>query len=171
MADLLVLLFAVLTFAFQAPAQTPSPPPISCPVMPSLASSRLPSDQGDHIVIWYQNQSNKTIRGAHFELFMLDGVANRYAAYGPYIAEGEVKPQNADFVTYPTKREEDRLGDAWSLIKGVEVRVTRVLFKDGSVWVPRKGQTCKATFMNDEYDAEIVRRLKRAEEKPKKKDK
>ena len=170
MADLLVLLFAVLTCAFQASAQTPSPPPSSCPVMPSLASSRLPSGEGDHVVIWFWNQSNKTIRGAQFELFMLDAVANRYAAYGPYIAEGEVKPQNGDVVIYPTKREEEHLGDAWSLIKGMEVRVTRVLFKDGSVWILRKGQTCKATFMNDEYDAEIARRLKRTKEKAKKKD-
>jgi hypothetical protein len=46
-------------------------------------------------------------------------------------------------------------GVDWQNIAGVEVRVTRVMFKDNSVWIPAKGQFCKAVFMNEDYDAAL----------------
>jgi hypothetical protein len=147
----------------------------SCPVLPSLATSKLPwSKGGEHIVIWFYNQGRKTTRGIQFELFMLDGVGNRYPAAQKYVSTGETEPQKGDVVDYPTDAEKAHFGDAWANIEGVEVRVTRVMFKDNTVWVPQKGQVCKMTFMNDDYQPEMNKRLeaarKRVEPKEKKKD-
>jgi len=89
---------------------------------------------------------------------MLDGVGNRYPASQRYIATGTVKPQDGDAVAYSTDTEKEHFGQTWEIIEGIEVRVTRVMFKDGSVWMPQKGHVCKAQFMNDEYKAEIDRR-------------
>jgi hypothetical protein len=137
----------------------------NCPVLPTLAASRLPSEEGESVVIWYLNDGGKTIRGVQFELVMLDAVGNRYPAAQKYIASGTVKPQNGDVVIYPTDKEKEHFGADWTLIEGVEVRVTRVMFQDGSVWVPQKGQVCMMRFMNDEYDAEMERRRKAVEKK------
>jgi hypothetical protein len=142
----------------------------SCPVMPTLASSKVDGGQGVgmHIVIWYFNQGPKTIRGVQFDVRMLDAVGNGYPAANAYVAKGEIKPNDGDVVSYETKDEEDHFGERWAQIEGIEVHVTRVLYKDGSVWVPRKGLDCKAHFMNDEYAAELDRRWKAAEKKMKK---
>jgi hypothetical protein len=96
---------------------------------------------------------------------MLDAVGNRYPAAQKYIATGTVKSQNGDVVIYTTDKEKEHFGANWTFIEGVEVRVTRVMFQDGSVWVPQKGQACKMRFMNDEYDAEMDRRRKAVEKK------
>src|SRR5260370_13140722 len=142
----------------------------SCPVMPSLASSNLDGgkDVGAHIVIWYFNQGSKTVRGVQFRVLMLDAVGNRYPAAQAYVAKGEVKPNSGDVVSYETKDEKDHFGEQWAQIEGIEVHVTRVLFKDGSVWVPRNGVVCEAHFMNDDYGPEMDRRWKAAEKKAKK---
>jgi len=94
---------------------------------------------------------------------MLDAVGNPYPATQKYVATGETKPKRGDVVDYPTDTEKAHFGDGWANIQGVEVRVTRVMFKDTSVWVPQKGQVCKMTFMNDDYAAEVKRRLEAAE--------
>jgi hypothetical protein len=142
----------------------------SCPVISTLASSKVDGGQGVgmHIVIWYFNQGSKTLRGVQFNVRMLDAVGNRYPAANAYVAKGEIKPNDGDVVSYETKDEEDHFGEQWAQIEGIEVHVTRVLYKDGSVWVPRKGVDCEAHFMNDEYAAELDRRWKAAEKKTKK---
>ena len=142
----------------------------TCPVLPSLASSKVDGGKGVgvHVVIWYFNQSTRTIRGVQFRALMVDAVGNRYPAAITYIAKGEVKPDRGDVVSYETKDEEEHFGERWPLIEGIELHVTRVLFKDGSVWVPRKGVDCEAHFMNDDYQAEMDRRWKEAEKNVKK---
>lgn len=99
---------------------------------------------------------------------MLDAVGNRYPAAQAYVAKGEVKPNFGDVVSYETKDEEEHFGEQWAQIEGIEVHVTRILFKDGSVWVPRRGVDCEAHFMNDDYAAEMDRRWKAVEKKAKK---
>lgn len=138
--------------------------------MPSLASSKVDGGKniGTHIVIWYFNQGSKTVRGVQFRVLMLDAVGNRYPAANTYIAKGEIKANTGDAVPYETKEEESHFGEQWAQIEGIEVHVTRILFKDGSVWVPRKGIDCGAHFMNDDYAAEMDRRWKAAEKKVKK---
>jgi hypothetical protein len=138
----------------------------SCPVLATLATSKRPwPDGGEHIVIWFFNQGQKTTRGIQFELFMLDAVGNRYPASQKYIATGETQPQKGDVVDYPTDTEKLHFSEGWSVIDGVEVRVTRVMFKDNTVWVPQKVQPCKTVFMNDDYDAALEKRWKAVEKK------
>ena len=137
-----------------------------CPVLPSLASSKLPwPEGGERIVIWFFNQGRKTTHGIQFELLMVDAVGNRYRASQKYIVTGEIKPQTGDVVIYPVDPEKGHLEDIWGLIDGVEVRVTRIMFKDNTVWVPQKGQVCKMVFLNDQYQAEIERRWNAVEKK------
>lgn len=137
----------------------------SCPVLPTLASSKLSSEVGEHIVIWFFNQGSKTTHGIQFELFMLDAVGNRYPASQKYVATGEIKPHSGDVVDYPTDKEREFFGENWAVVEGVEVRVTRIMFKDGSVWVQPKGYVCKMTFLNDDYQAEMGRRWKAVEKR------
>jgi len=125
-----------------------------------LATSKKVFDDGsEHIVIWFSNLGTKSIRGVQFELFMLDGVGNRYPASQRYVATADfppfIKPNTGDVVDYPTDAEKQHFGADWQNIAGVEVRVTRVMFKDNSVWIPAKGQFCKAVFMNGDYDSAL----------------
>jgi hypothetical protein len=165
MTQPLKILTAALLFCLLAEDGAQCQTKGSCPVLPTLAASRLPSPEGESVVIWYFNQGSKTIRGVQFELVMLDAVGNRYPAAQKYIAKGTVKSQNGDVVIYKSDKEKEHFGADWTLIEGVEVRVTRVMFQDGSVWIPQKGQVCKMRFMNDEYDAEMDRRQKAVEKK------
>jgi hypothetical protein len=138
----------------------------SCPVLATLATSKRPwPDGGEHIVIWFFNQGKKTTRGIQFELFMLDAVGNRYPASQKYIATGETQPQKGDVVDYPTDTEKLHFGEGWSVIDGVEVRVTRVMFKDNTVWVPQKGQSCKTVCMNDDFEPALEKWRKAVEKK------
>jgi hypothetical protein len=158
------LFTTVLLFGLFMPEAALCQSQASCPVLASLASSKLSSSDGEHLVIWFFNQSAKPVRGVQFQLFMLDAVGNRYPASQRYIATtGTTKPQEGDVVIYSTDDEKKYFGERWALIEGVEVRVTRVMFKDDSVWVPQKGQNCKMVFMNDEYEAEMDKRWKAAE--------
>ena len=150
----------LLFFCGICSSQQTYPPGTNCPVLASLASSKVHSDKGDSIVIWFWNQGKKTAHGIQFKLFMLDVAGNRFPASQLYQAKGDTKPQSGDVVIYPTTDEEQYFGDKWKSIDGVEVHVTRILFNDASAWVPRKGVDCKTTFLNDGYDKEMESRDK-----------
>ncbi len=166
MTQLFRFISAVILFGLFASDAAWCQSQASCPVLATLASSKLPWEKGDeHIVIWFYNQGRKTTRGIQFELFMLDAVRNRYPAAQKYVSTGETEPRKGDVVDYPTDAEKAHFGDGWANIAGVEVRVTRVMFKDDTVWVPQKGQVCKMVFMNDEYQPEMNRRLEAARKK------
>lgn len=139
--------------------QTP-PPPSQCPVLASLASSRLKTDKGENIVIWFWNQGNKTTHGIEFQLMMLDAAGNRYPASQRYLATGNTKPKSGDVVTYPAKSEQEHFGATWENIEGVEVYVTSVMFADASTWKPKRGVVCKMAFINSDYEKEIEERMK-----------
>lgn len=153
-------LIVLLLVGMTAWAQQQYPPPSSCPVLASLASSKLHNDDGDNIVIWTFNQGHKTVHGIEYRLFMLDVAGNRYPASQTYHAKGDVEPNSGDVVIYPAKNEQEHFGEGWSQIEGVEVHVSRVLFTDATVWTPRKGVVCKTAFLNSEYDKEMARRDK-----------
>ena len=160
------LFHGILLFSLFMPDAAFCQSQANCPVLATLASSKHAwPDGGEHIVIWFFNQGRKPTRGIQFELFMLDAVGNRYPASQKYVATGETPPQTGDVVDYSTDQEKLHFGDGWALIDGVEVRVTRIMFKDNTVWVPQKGQTCKSVFMNDDYDAELEKRWKAVEKK------
>jgi hypothetical protein len=135
--SVLVFLSIAPFFAPTADAQTAQrtyPPPSQCPVLATLASSKVPSldKSGDHIVIWFWNRGGKTTHGIEFQLVMLDGAGNKYPASQKYIATGDTKPTSGDLVIYSTKDEEEHFGSDWGNIEGVEVYVTSVMFGDAT---------------------------------------
>jgi len=157
----------------EAPAWTQQtyPPPSSCPVLASLASAKVhdwsdpKNPDKDNIVIWAWNQGTKTIHGVQYQLFLLDTAGNRYPASQFYQMKGDVEPRNGDVTAFPAKDEAAQFGAKWEQIDGVEVHVTRILFKDATVWTPRKGVDCKTAFLNDDYDKEIERRSEAAKKR------
>jgi hypothetical protein len=162
----LSLVLAIL-FAQISLAQQSYPPPTACPVLSSLASSKVrstdPNDKSENIVIWFWDQGKKTAHGVEFHLYMLDTAGNRYPASQSYQVKGDVKPQNGDVVIYPTKDEQQFFGDKWDRIEGIEVHVTKILFADATAWSPAKGVDCKTVFLNDNYEKEMGRRDKAVE--------
>lgn len=151
-------------------AQRTYPPPSQCPVLATLASSKVPNldkSGGDSIVIWSWNQGGKTTHGIEFQLVMLDAAGNKYPASQKYVATGDEKPNSGDVVVYPTKDEEEHLGSNWQNIEGVEVYVTGIMFADATTWKPKRGVFCKTAFINADYDKEIEKHGKIVEQRMK----
>jgi len=73
-------------------AQQAVPPPAQCPVLSSLASSKVKYKDEEKIVIWFWNQGTKTTHGIEFQLILLDAAGNHYPASQRYIATGDTKP-------------------------------------------------------------------------------
>jgi hypothetical protein len=167
--SVLVLLVLFYLLATTAEAQKQYAPPSQCPVLATLASSKVPSldSSGDHIVIWFWNQGSKTTHGVEFQLLMLDAAGNKYPASQKYIATGDEKPNSGDLVMYPTTEEEQHFAADWKNIDGVEVYVTSIMYSDATTWKPKRGSVCKTAFINADYDKEMERRGKVAEQKMK----
>jgi len=106
----------------------------------------------DSIVIWYWNHGKKIVHGAEFQVLLLDTAGNRYPASQLYQTKGDLEPRKGDIVRFDAESEVRRLGDKWEWIDGLEIRVTRVLFRDATVWTPRKGEDCKAAFLNEDFE-------------------
>jgi hypothetical protein len=164
---LLLVLYSL--FATTALAQRTNPPPSQCPVLATLASSKVPSKDksGDHIVIWFWNQGSKTTHGIEFTLMMLDAAGNKYPAARKYIATGDTNPNNADVVMYSTSEEDKHFGADWNNIEGVEVYVTSIMFADATTWKPKQGVVCKTAFINSDYEKEMEKREKKFEQSKK----
>ncbi len=131
-----------------AHAQQTVPPPTQCPVLASLASSRVKYKDEENIVIWFWNQGTKTAHGIEFQLMLLDAAGNRYPAVQRYVATGDTKPNSGDVVIYPAKKEQENLAAGWENIEGVEVYVTSIMFDDATTWKPKRGAVCKTAFIN-----------------------
>ena len=142
-----------------------TPPPRQCPVLATLASSKVHNPTGDNVVIWFWNQGTKAAHGIEFRLVMLDAAGNRYPASQQYVATGSTKPNSGDVVAYPAKNEEDYFGQRWKDIEGIEVYVVSVMFSDATTWKPSRGVACKTAFINGNYAEEIARMEKRAQQK------
>src|SRR5712672_4464078 len=100
--------------------------PASCPVQAAVAGTNIPLLSGDHIVIWFQNQSSKTVLRAQFEVSLIDGARNRYPASENYASDSSVNGNQAGVVIEPAQNEAKHLGQRWRNIRGIEVRVTDV---------------------------------------------
>jgi hypothetical protein len=137
------------------------------PVARFLLRLPLPNVRGRMAANTLSGSSTKEKRplAAYSLNFYVDAVGNRYPASQKYVATGETQPQKGDVVDYPTDTEKLHFSEGWSVIDGVEVRVTRVMFKDNTVCVPQKVQACKTVFMNDDYDAALEKRWKAVEKK------
>jgi len=145
-------------FASSALAQQTAPVLPTCPVIATLASSKvqnLDNKEEENIVIFFSNRGTKTAHGVEFKLEMLDIVGNRYPASIVYQVKGDTKPQNGDFVAYSTADEKKFFGDKWDSIDGVVVHVSKILFSDATTWTPSKGVDCKTSFLNENYDKQI----------------
>jgi hypothetical protein len=127
----------------------------SCPVQASVAGTNIPLLSGEHIVIWFQNQSSKTVLRSHFEVALIDGANSRYPASGNYVADSPVNANQAGVVIEPAQNEAKHLGQGWRSIRGMEVRVTEVLFTDGSRWQSPGRTTCKHSFLNANYEHDM----------------
>jgi len=156
-----------MLFCGIAPGQQTVPPPSQCPVLASLASSKVKYNDEENIVLWFWNQGTKTAHGIEFQLMLLDAAGNRYPASQRYIATGDTRPNSGDVVTYSAKGEQQHLGAEWENIEGVEVYVTSIMFEDATTWKPKRGVVCKTAFVNSNYDKEMQRRGKIAEERMK----
>ena len=126
----------------------------SCPVAVSVAGTNIPLQSGNHIVLWFTNQSNKTVARSDFKLFILDSTGYRYPASQSYIARWETAPGAGGLVVQSAQLEEKYFGSTWRNMRGVEVEVSRVIFSDGTEW-QSSGTSCRRAFMNVNYIQEM----------------
>jgi hypothetical protein len=128
----------------------------ACPIVVSVAGTDVPLQTGNHVVLWFTNESSKIVSGTQFKLFVLDGAGSRYQASDVYYAAWETMPGASGLVAKPAKDEEKYFGSAWRNMRGMEVQVSRVFFSDGTQWQPA-GSSCNRVFMN----ANFVRDMRR----------
>ena len=124
--------------------------PGTCPVVVSVAGTDVPLQSGNHIVLWFTNQSSKTVSGTQFKLFVLDNAGLRYPVSDIYYAAWETMPGAGGLVVKPARDEEKYFGPTWRNMRGVEVQVSRVFFSDGTGWQPA-GNSCSRIFMNANF--------------------
>jgi hypothetical protein len=147
---------------YQAKYGPPSPsvalqnPSIQCPVLPSLASTRVRTARGEDILIWFWNLSRKPVRGAQFRLVMLDAGGNRFPASQAYQASAELAPNTWTVAVYPDAQEKSYFGDRWKSLLGAEVQVNGVLFGDGTSWSAADGAQCSAFFLDADYKGKLL---------------
>lgn len=155
-----LMLISVICVAQQYPSAA------SCPVLATMASSKVQSDKGENIVTWFYNQGTKATHGVEFTLVMLDGAGNRYPASQRYIGTGTLKPKTGDVVIFSTANEAKYFGDGWKNIDGVEVYVSSILFADATTWKPKR-VACKTSFINADYTKRMEEMDRRADRKMK----
>ena len=124
--------------------------PAGCPIVVSVAGTDVPLEHGNHIVLWFTNQSSKIVSGTQFKLSVIDGVGLRYPAPDIYYAAWETIPGAGGLVVKPAKDEEKYFGSIWRNMRGVEVQVSRVFFSDGTEW-QSAGNSCSHVFMNANF--------------------
>lgn len=121
----------------------------SCPIEVAVAGTNVPLQNQDHIVLWFANQSPKTVAQVQFSV-SLTSATNQYPASENYLFVRDVAPGNGGVVMHPAANEAARLGSTWKQIRGLEVQPVGVRFSDGSEWQP-SGSACKRSFLNQNY--------------------
>ena len=121
-----------------------------CPIVVSVAGTDVPLQSGNHVVLWFTNQSRKVVSGTQFKLFVLDSGGSRHQASDIYYEAWETMPGAGGLVAKPTRDEEKYFGSAWRNMRGLEVQVSRVFFSDGTQWQPA-GSSCSRVFMNASF--------------------
>jgi hypothetical protein len=144
MKHLALLLLACGLCAAQAPN------PADCPIIVSVAGTDVPLRNGNHIVLWFTNQSSKIVSGTQFKLFVIDSSGFKYSASEIYYSAWKTLPGAGGLVAKPAKDEEKYFGSTWRNMHGLEVQVTRVLFFDGTRWQPT-GNACSRLFTNANF--------------------
>ena len=124
--------------------------PASCPITVGVAATNVPVQGSNHILIWYKSQSSKTIVRSDFDLALLDGMGHAYSASQSYSVLEKTDPGSGGLLVHSAQDEERHLGRAWSSIRGLEVKIRRVRFSDGSQW-EAAGSACNQAFRNDDY--------------------
>jgi len=124
--------------------------PATCPVVVSVAGTDVPLQTGNHVVLWFTNQSSKIVSGTQFKLSILDSFGLRNPALDIYYSAWETLPGAGGLVAKPTKDEEKYFGSTWRNMRGLEVQVSRIFFSDGTQWQP-SGSSCSRVFMNTEF--------------------
>lgn len=120
-----------------------------CPIAVTVAGTDVPLRSGEHVVLWFSNQSSTTVSQVQFAVTYISST-NRYPTSGKYIFVNEVIAGSGGVVVHPAADEASRLGSIWRDIRGLEAQPTRVLFSDGSQW-QASGSTCKRVFLNRDY--------------------
>jgi len=121
----------------------------SCPIEVAVAGTNVPVQNRDHIVLWFANQSPKTVAQIQFRV-SLTSATNQYPASENYVVVRYVVPGNGGVVMHPAADEAARLGSTWAQIRGLEVQPARVRFSDGTEWQP-SGSACRRSFLNQNY--------------------
>jgi hypothetical protein len=121
----------------------------SCPIAVAVAGTDVPLRSGEHVVLWFSNQSSTTVSQIQFDITFVSST-NRYPNSGKYLFVSEVPAGGGGVVVHPAADEAARLGSIWRDIRGLEAQPTRVLFSDGSQW-QASGSTCKHVFLNRDY--------------------
>lgn len=121
----------------------------SCPIEVAVAGTNVPLQNRDHIVLWFANQSPKTVAQVQFSV-SLTSATNQYPASENYLFLRDIVPGNGGVIMHPAADEAARLGSTWKQIRGLEVQPMRVQFSDGTQWQP-SGSACKRSFLNQNY--------------------
>jgi len=129
--------------------------PAPCPLKATVAGTNVPLPGGEHMVVWFENQSGKTVLRAQFELSLVDSANNRYPASEAYMADSPVNANQAGLMIAPAQNEAGHFGQRWRSIRGMEVRVTNVLFADGTRWEPASATLCNRVFFNSTYEHDM----------------
>ena len=124
--------------------------PTTCPIMIGVAGTNVPIQGSNHILVWYKNQTGKTIVRSDFEIGLFDGAGHRYSAAHGYSVDEKIEPSAGGLLVQSAQDEQKHLGRVWSSVRGLEVTIRRVRFADGTQWEPA-GLTCNQSFRNDEY--------------------
>jgi hypothetical protein len=126
-----------------------------CPIMVAVASTDVRLQNVPNVVIWFENQSQKTLERARVELFMVDSGGTRHAASARYLLISQTAPGQTGLAVRPSQQEAEHFGESWRGMRGVEVRVTDAVFTDGTRWEPASGTACSRTFLNSQYEPNL----------------
>src|SRR3954470_1990061 len=84
-------------------AQDRALPSNSCPIAVSVAGTDVPLQSGNHIVVWFTNQTSKRVARTQFKLFILDSFGYRYPASEMYYSAWETAPGAGGVIVRPAK--------------------------------------------------------------------
>jgi hypothetical protein len=124
--------------------------PASCPVTVGVAATDVPVQGSNHILIWYKNQSRKTIARSDFDLAFVDAAGHSYPASRNYSVLQKTDVGSGGLLVHSAQEEARHLGRTWLSIRGLEVKIRRVGFSDGTNW-EAAGPACSQAFRNDDY--------------------
>ena len=144
--------FVLLSSLCAAQDRSPS---VDCPLKATVAGTNVPFRNGEHIVVWFENRTDKSVSRAQFQLTMLDPAGRRHPAMKSYVVDSTVRPGEAGLMMASSIDEAQHLGRQWRLIRGLEVEVANVTFGDGSEWRSSDSTLCKQTFYNAAYEHDM----------------